>query len=57
MAYRVTVLPENRQLTAENGDVLLALLRSAGLSPEAPCGGNGRCGKCKVTVDVEEVLA
>ena len=36
MAYRVTVLPENRQLTAENGDVLLALLRSAGLSPEAP---------------------
>lgn len=57
MAYCVTVLPENKKLTAENGDILLTLLRSAGLSPEAPCGGNGRCGKCKVLVDGREVLA
>lgn len=57
MAYRVTVLPEKKQLIAQNGDVLLSLLRSAGLSPEAPCGGNGQCGKCKVLVDGKEVLA
>ena len=57
MAYRVTVLPGNRHLIAQDGDVLLPLLRSAGLLPAAPCGGNGRCGKCKVTVDGRDVLA
>lgn len=53
----VTVLPENRHLIAQSGDILMSLLHSAGFSPDAPCGGNGRCGKCKVIVDGREVLA
>lgn len=32
-------------------------LRSAGIFLDAPCGGNGRCGKCTVTADGTEVLA
>lgn len=57
MYVTVTVLPENRQLTVPVGTRLLDALRDAGLAPEAPCGGSGTCGKCRVTVDGREVLA
>ena len=36
---------------------MLKALRDAVLAPDAPCGGNGKCGKCKVTVDGQEVLS
>ncbi len=43
---------------AKAGEPVLTALQRAGLSaPEAPCGGNGTCKKCMVTVDGEEVLA
>ena len=32
------------------GETLLAALRRAGLAPDAPCGGRGTCGKCRVTL-------
>ena len=35
-------------LMAETGENLLELLRKNGFYPDAPCGGNGRCGKCRV---------
>lgn len=57
MEYRITVLPEKMILSGKNGEILLPLLRSAGLFPEAPCGGEGHCGKCRVLVDGQEVLA
>ena len=57
MAYRVTVLPQTAVLTAEAGENLLALLRRHGLAPDAPCGGHGTCGKCRVTVNGEVRLA
>ena len=46
-------------LTAEGGESILSALRRAGLSaPDAPCGGNGTCGKCLVTVaGLGQVLA
>ena len=44
-------------LQAKNGDNLYELLRSADLAPEAFCGGNGKCGKCTVTVNGTEVLS
>ncbi len=53
----VTVLPEGKQLEAKQGDNLLQLLRDAGMSPDAPCGGRGTCGKCKVLLDGQEVLS
>ena len=57
MLHHVTVFPQNRNMEVTAGENLLAVLRSADLLPEAPCGGNGTCGKCKVIVDGEEVLA
>ena len=42
----------------EEGVTLLQAERTAGLNPNAPCGGNGTCGKCKVTTQAgTEVLA
>ena len=44
-------------VTAEEGERLLDVLRRAGVNVSAPCGGLGRCGKCRATVNGEEVLA
>lgn len=53
----IRILPDGRVLTASDGDNLLEILRRHGLGPEAPCGGHGCCGKCKVFVDGTERLA
>lgn len=57
MTCTVTVLPAGRKLSAQPGENLLTLLRSANLAPEAPCGGNGKCGKCTVLIGGKPVLA
>ena len=57
MEYKVLVRPANVVLRAEAGENLYALLRSAGLAPEAFCGGAGRCGKCTVEADGASVLS
>lgn len=49
--YRITLLPENRQFQASHGDNLLSVLQEADFPIDAPCGGNGKCGKCHVLVD------
>ena len=53
MAFCVQVGPH--RLTAQPGQLLLDCLRDAGLAPEAPCGGQGTCGKCVVRVNGEQV--
>jgi len=55
--YTITILPDGVTLTARDGDNLMEVLRSAGLQPEAPCGGRGTCGKCRVLLDGAEVLS
>lgn len=47
------------RITAKDhgGMTLLGALRSLGAPVDAPCGGNGICGKCKVWADGKEVLA
>ena len=57
MSHQVTVLPENKTIAATHGDTLLCVLRSAKVILDAPCGGNGKCGKCRVIVDDTPVLA
>ncbi len=52
----ITLLPDNRILQAEAGQSLHALLAREGLL-DAPCGGLGTCGKCRVTLDGRQVLA
>ena len=51
MDYRITVLPEGSIMTAKAGAVLLDVLREAGCFVDAPCGGQGKCGKCTAWVD------
>lgn len=53
----ITVLPEGRKLRVARGTNLLSALRDGGFPVEAPCGGEGRCGKCRVTVNGREVVA
>lgn len=48
--YKITVKDHG-------GETLLQALRKEGALPDAPCGGNGTCGKCKVQVNGEEMLA
>ena len=54
----VIVIPEkDLSVTALPGETLLDALRRHGIYPDAPCGGSGKCGKCKVIANGTEVLA
>lgn len=55
--YTVTFLPNGVTVEVEAGTSLLSAEVLAGLQPDAPCGGNGTCGKCRVTLDGQIVLA
>ena len=48
---------ENRIVYAGNGEKLSSLLMKNGFSAEHPCGGNGICGKCTVSVNGENQLS
>ncbi|BEQ15447.1 ASKHA domain-containing protein [Desulfoferula mesophila] len=45
---RVTFQPMGRRADPQPGQSLLHLAQSAGVGIEAPCGGKGLCGKCRV---------
>lgn len=55
--YQVRVLPIDRILTVPAGITLMQALHAAHLHMDAPCGGNGTCGKCKVIIDGKVFLA
>lgn len=56
--YCVTFQPQNRSVSVAEGQTILEAEIQAGLSPDSPCGGQGTCGKCRVTLrDGREVLA
>lgn len=48
--YRVKFMPQNVDVTVEEGTDLLTAQIRAGLHPDAPCGGKGTCGKCLVNI-------
>lgn len=54
---QLTILPDHITQGFPSGTNLLAALRQMGRAPDAPCGGNGTCGKCRVSLDGCEVLA
>lgn len=56
-AYHVTFLPDNVTVSVTEGETLLQAQILADLRPDAPCGGKGTCGKCKVWLEGREVLA
>ena len=55
--HTITFLPDNITVQAETGTTILQAQIAAGLHPDAPCGGKGTCGKCKVILEGKEVLA
>ena len=55
--YTVTFLPDELKLPVNEGTTLLQAQIDGGLRPDAPCGGKGTCGKGKVWVGGQEVLA
>ncbi|MDO5401098.1 MAG: ASKHA domain-containing protein [Eubacteriales bacterium] len=57
MDYKVTIQNTGRTLRAPAGETLLGVLQRGGAAPDAPCGGHGTCGKCRVLVDGKEQLA
>jgi len=50
-------MPCQQAVPVPEGATLLQAQILAGLRPDAPCGGKGLCGKCRVLVEGEEVSA
>lgn len=48
--HTVRFLPDNKEISIDKKDNLLAAATRAGISIKGPCGGNGACGQCKVMV-------
>lgn len=53
---RVSFPQSGLSVEVETGVTLLDAARRAGLELEAPCNGQGTCGKCRVTVDRPEAV-
>lgn len=51
--HRVRFEPQGVEVEAPDGRVLMAAARQAGIHIEAPCGGQGWCGRCRVHVTGE----
>ena len=48
--HRVVFQPDGRTLYVPDGQTLLAAAQAAGIHLEAPCGGKGTCGGCRVII-------
>lgn len=55
--YTVAFQPSHVTVQVEPGTTLLQAQIAAGLRPDAPCGGKGVCGKCKVSINGQKVLS
>ncbi|MBD3344765.1 MAG: DUF4445 domain-containing protein [Chitinivibrionales bacterium] len=49
-SYAVTFIPSKTTVRVDEGATLLEAAVEAGIMLNAVCGGNGTCGKCKVTI-------
>ena len=52
----VTFRPEGRNIKVPDGTLLSDAIAQAGIAFNTPCGGQGRCGRCKVVVEQGEVV-
>lgn len=48
--FNLKVLPDNYNIKFEVGSKLIDVINENNISMESACGGNGKCGKCKVIV-------
>ena len=54
---QLQILPNNICINATKNSILMDVLQTHGIYLDAPCGGNGKCGKCKVLINGTEALA
>ena len=54
---KITFQPDNQSIEVPDGTTVLEAELKSGLSPDSPCGGHGKCGKCRVFIDGRQVLA
>ena len=54
---KILVEDQGKRIECEAGSVLIDALREQGVRIDAPCGGSGRCGKCRVRVVSGELPA
>lgn len=47
---KILVEDQGKKYDCEAGSILIETLRQHGVRMDAPCGGSGRCGKCRVRV-------
>ncbi|MDT3701064.1 MAG: ASKHA domain-containing protein [Thermincola sp.] len=47
---KVFFQPENREAEVVEGSTLMQVINEAGLQHDFPCGGMGKCGKCRVKI-------
>ena len=55
--YRVTFLPDGKEVEVEENTTLMEAAEKAGVYINSLCGGKGVCGKCRVQVTDGRVLA
>ncbi|RLC71715.1 MAG: ferredoxin, partial [Chloroflexi bacterium] len=51
----INLKPSGKSITVTAGTVLSDAIAQAGLELNLPCGGQGRCGRCKVVIEEGEV--
>lgn len=54
---RLHILPMGRSVDVPKRENLLKALQNAGVFVDAPCGGQGHCGKCTVSINGTDVLS
>lgn len=55
--FHVRFIREKKEIKVPEGTTILNAEIQAGLVPDAPCGGQGKCGKCLVRIDGVTVKA
>ncbi len=53
--HEVNFLPSGKRVTVPDGTLLLDAAAQAGIVLDTPCGGQGRCGRCRVKVERGQV--
>ena len=57
MKRKVRFVPDNVTIEVDEGENLLTAAANAGVYIHAHCGGDGVCGKCKVTIKAGEIYS
>lgn len=54
MSCRILFLPNQVEIDVPSGTSILDAAKQAGIFLDAPCGGNGTCGKCEVSLTQDD---